>query len=361
MPPVSLRLGPAADRVFESLRREIEDGALPLHARLPAERELCGRFGVNRGTLRRALARLESEGRIATRRGSGSHVVAAWPRRDCVNIISLMCGGNVETLPDITRQALEHGCTLGIYSQFQVKWDRDLELLFLRRVRQQRHLGLLAACAPDAPENQRLLAELAASGTRVIHTEPHGLDAPALDHLMPDYQRAGYAATVQLLMSGFRRIIFITMKHSGPSIHLCERGFHAALRDQGIGTGAPRLIAADPAHGTVHHMAPYYLQPQARQSWDQLMAAIDGPTGFVVPGDGRAGQAIDALRAAGRPHDRVICVDLGPNWQPIPLPPMDTFTFDRATLYRRALTHVTATHPTELRELLSPHYRPASA
>ena len=43
-------------------------------SRLPAERVLCERFGVSRGTIRQALCDLEEMGIIETRPGSGSYV-----------------------------------------------------------------------------------------------------------------------------------------------------------------------------------------------------------------------------------------------------------------------------------------------
>ncbi len=44
------------------------------HDRLPTERALAERFGVARGTVRQALARLEQMGLVTKRRGSGTYV-----------------------------------------------------------------------------------------------------------------------------------------------------------------------------------------------------------------------------------------------------------------------------------------------
>ena len=45
--------------------------------RLPSEAQLATRFGVNRHTVRRALAAMQAEGLIHTRRGAGAFVTAA--------------------------------------------------------------------------------------------------------------------------------------------------------------------------------------------------------------------------------------------------------------------------------------------
>src|SRR5947208_10617489 len=75
-------LGPIArssvvDAVADRLRGEILAGRLAAGARLPSERELSLALGVNRLTLRAALARLEALGLIATRHGA-STLVNPW-------------------------------------------------------------------------------------------------------------------------------------------------------------------------------------------------------------------------------------------------------------------------------------------
>ena len=57
------------------LRREILNGTYRQHDRLPASRELAQHYGVARNTLRDALAKLEAEGLVETRPGSGTYVV----------------------------------------------------------------------------------------------------------------------------------------------------------------------------------------------------------------------------------------------------------------------------------------------
>lgn len=57
-----------------TLRDEIAAGLRRPGARLPTEAELAARFGVNRHTLRRALAELAGEGLIHSRRGAGVFV-----------------------------------------------------------------------------------------------------------------------------------------------------------------------------------------------------------------------------------------------------------------------------------------------
>ena len=57
-----------------TLREEIASGAYPSGAKLPTEADLSRRFGVNRHTVRRALADLAERGLVHSRRGSGTVV-----------------------------------------------------------------------------------------------------------------------------------------------------------------------------------------------------------------------------------------------------------------------------------------------
>jgi GntR family transcriptional regulator len=58
--------------LYEHLSGALNDGTIPAGGALPSEPELVVRYNLSRTTVRRALARLEDEGRIIRRRGSGT-------------------------------------------------------------------------------------------------------------------------------------------------------------------------------------------------------------------------------------------------------------------------------------------------
>ena len=66
---------PGAADIAAMMRRDINKGNLHLHDRLPAERRLAQDYGVARNTVREALTRLEQEGFVEIRPGSGTYVV----------------------------------------------------------------------------------------------------------------------------------------------------------------------------------------------------------------------------------------------------------------------------------------------
>ena len=63
-------------RLYELLSAALQDGTIAPGTALPSEPELCIRHGISRTTVRRALDRLEHEGRIDRRRGSGTYARA---------------------------------------------------------------------------------------------------------------------------------------------------------------------------------------------------------------------------------------------------------------------------------------------
>jgi len=63
--------------IAHTLRGEIADGRFRPGDRLPTEAALARRFGVNRHTLRRALADLTGDGLVHTRQGAGAFVTGA--------------------------------------------------------------------------------------------------------------------------------------------------------------------------------------------------------------------------------------------------------------------------------------------
>jgi GntR family transcriptional regulator, phosphonate transport system regulatory protein len=73
------RRDPVWRTIAAKLREEIAAGLYPEGAKLPTEAQLSARFGVNRHTVRHALAALGEEGLTVSRRGAGVFVTSAPP------------------------------------------------------------------------------------------------------------------------------------------------------------------------------------------------------------------------------------------------------------------------------------------
>ena len=70
-----------ADQLYGQILQQIVAGTLKEGARLPSEQELCRAFGASRPTVREALARLQADGLVASRQGSGRVVLRRPPDR----------------------------------------------------------------------------------------------------------------------------------------------------------------------------------------------------------------------------------------------------------------------------------------
>ena len=68
---------PIWQQIQQTLTREIAEGHFVPGAKLPTEAALSQRFGVNRHTVRRALAEMQGDGLVHSRRGAGVFVTGA--------------------------------------------------------------------------------------------------------------------------------------------------------------------------------------------------------------------------------------------------------------------------------------------
>jgi len=111
-----------SDAVFEQLRDQIVSGAMAPGSALPAERILCEALGVNRGSVREAVKRLQQSRLVSVRHGGTSHVLdfRATAGLDLLGDLLLTPAGGFDTrvvrsiiemrsalAPDIARLAAE--------------------------------------------------------------------------------------------------------------------------------------------------------------------------------------------------------------------------------------------------------------
>jgi DNA-binding GntR family transcriptional regulator len=110
-------------QVADELRAGIAAGDFGEGAQLPTESALCDQYGVSRFTVREALRRLQAEGLIRRRRGSGTIVdtggsVLRQPLSDVAELLQYAAGSEFDftvhgivTLSDV--QAAELGLSVG--------------------------------------------------------------------------------------------------------------------------------------------------------------------------------------------------------------------------------------------------------
>jgi GntR family transcriptional repressor for pyruvate dehydrogenase complex len=102
-----------AHEIVQQLRELILSGQFGVGDKLPPERELAERLGVNRGSLREAIKSLELIGLVRTRQGDGTRVTD-FMRTAGIELVShlLLRGGEAPDLP-LLGEVLEFRVTFG--------------------------------------------------------------------------------------------------------------------------------------------------------------------------------------------------------------------------------------------------------
>ena len=84
---------PLFQQLAEELRKALRAGEYPPGSQLPTEHQLCGRYGVSRVTVRKALEELSQRGEVVRRPGKGTFVADKKFQRDLTSVLSFteMC------------------------------------------------------------------------------------------------------------------------------------------------------------------------------------------------------------------------------------------------------------------------------
>lgn len=87
-----------SETVFTKLQKAIIRGDMPAGSRFPAERDLAGKFGVSRSTVREAVGRLAKSGLVETRPQSGTYVSDYQAKASLDLLVDIMQnGGEVDS------------------------------------------------------------------------------------------------------------------------------------------------------------------------------------------------------------------------------------------------------------------------
>jgi len=349
----SVGMGRQSERVLETLRSWVDGPDYQPGDRLPTEREISSMLRVSRPTVRRAMMRLQKEGRIEIRQGSGAYVRAGREERSRSDeVVSLVGGIRSLDLPTHQRFLLDHDCVLCVYSQDESNWDTASERRFLQRVLHQQHRALLCQCSPVEPFNDDVLAELANVDTRVIHISPYRMALPDQEYLLPDYEAAGYRGAVSLMLGGYSRVCNVALVPSGIQGRLVQRGFERAMDEYRGGFDPER-----DANGLSSKAEP---DDQTIEAIKKLVESSGRSCGMLC----RSHRQARALMAAAQQLGYSVPDELG--ILSITLPdesrktsPTDTMWFDSDDIVRRALAHAIEKPAQPLRELVAPDWRRA--
>ncbi len=96
-----------SDAVYEQLRHQIVSGELAAGDPLPAERLLCEALGVNRGSVREALRRLQQARLVDVRHGGTSRVLDYRQSAGLDFLASLLLTATGDFDPDVVRSVME--------------------------------------------------------------------------------------------------------------------------------------------------------------------------------------------------------------------------------------------------------------
>jgi DNA-binding GntR family transcriptional regulator len=144
---------PVGVQLAWALRGAIESGVLRPGDRLPPLRELAAEVGVNANTLRAAYAKLEADGLIETRHGSGTFVTGSRASRD----LSALVGAASRAARDAGVDPRELAAALYVTSAQEPAPDAEAH----RRRALREEIAML----------ERLVSELAPAP--LVGAEPH--------------------------------------------------------------------------------------------------------------------------------------------------------------------------------------------
>lgn len=193
----------AVDITTDQLRNELLNGTWAAGDRLPPERELAETLGINRQTLRTAIGRLQAEGLLVPRQGSGV-VVQDWRSTAGIGLLPhLVAAGRFDLLGPflavrraVAAECLAQACVLATDSEIhaldtlaqRLAVETDLEVLALGNLEFARVVLRLARNLP---------AELMFNTVAAVYACHPKLRQILLSN--PDAVRASFPAIVQWL------------------------------------------------------------------------------------------------------------------------------------------------------------------
>lgn len=198
---------------YLSIANEIEQQirALPPGTQLPTEKELMGRFGVSRQTIRNAFACLSKKDMIYTVKGAGTFVANhTSPAPTSKNIAVLITDAHSYIFPyksaAINSVLTKHGYISNIF----ITGNRiDYEENIIRELMTANYAGAIIEINKAVlPRANHLIEELS-QRMPVILLDGYYPNFPQIPYVSLDNRKGGYRATEYLIQHGHQKIFHV--------------------------------------------------------------------------------------------------------------------------------------------------------
>ena len=286
---------PSGEPLVEQLHRQftwmIASGQLKPGDLLPTVRQLAQKLSINLHTVRSAYHRLERDGLVQIRQGSGTRVLPFDPRhlteltgRFRSYTIGVILPGMSNPFYHAFLQGVEEGINREQLLLFVCDAHEDPQefVRYFSQLSARNVDGLIVASF----DLNQFLGQEPSPALPLITVDWPGCAGPAVNF---DLENAGYQAVRHLLDHGHRRIGVVTFEGARANVIPLNEGYSRALMEAGIALDES-LIAHVP--GFDMHAGELGVQ--------QLLAHREPPTAIFTIADTLALGALKALRAAGR-------------------------------------------------------------
>ena len=315
-----------SESAFRSLRQWLVEKKWNAGDRLPPEESLAKDLQIARGTLRRALKQLETEGLLVAARGRGRVVAGSAGRgSELMSRVVAIISGLPSTMKVGREEELEKAIEMGVAEALDEAEMHRLTLHpsglkeeVLRRFLSDHPLGVVVTGhVGGCDERRTLLAALAEHSIPVV-VNSDGPELAAYDRVISDHEAGSYELTRWLIAQGRRRILRAWgVAKETYFIQMHDTGYERAMREAGL-EALPPLDVPPLLVATERDEARATFEQRSRVFAGYLLQHLTGPRpvdAIMVSTDSTTFPVAAACRLCGRmPHRDVTIVGYDGYW-----------------------------------------------